>query len=95
MTRHLRRLPILMLAALVLATPLPVLAGEPFLGDAVSLPDGTVLPPMPAEQVTRTVQSQMLEEHGGTVVDPADGSLAGPLVAVSYTHLTLPTICSV
>ena len=83
MTRHLRRLPILMLAALVLATPLPVLAGEPFLGDAVSLPDGTVLPPMPAEQVTPTVQSQMLEEHGGTVVDPADGSLAGPLVETS------------
>nr|MDQ3345614.1 hypothetical protein [Chloroflexota bacterium] len=67
LTRHPGRLSILMLAAILLATPLPAFGADPSLGDAVSLPDGTVLPPMPSEQVVPSVQSQMLEEHGGLV----------------------------
>ena len=86
LTRHPGRLSILMLAAILLATPLPALGADPSLGDAVSLPDGTVLPPMPSEQVVPSVQSQMLEEHGGLVTDQADGSTSGPLVEGSVAE---------
>ena len=86
LTRHPGRLSILMLAALLLATPLPAFGADPSLGDAVSLPDGTVLPPMPSEQVVPSVQSQMLEEHGGLVTDQADGSTSGPLVESSVAE---------
>jgi hypothetical protein len=53
---HLRRLPILLIAIAILALPTPTLAADPPLGEAVSLPDGTELPPMPAEQIARTAQ---------------------------------------
>ena len=86
LTRHPGRLSILMLAAILLATPLPAFGADPSLGDAVSLPDGTVLPPMPSEQVVPSVQSQMLEEHGGLVTDQADGSTSGPLVESSVAE---------
>ncbi len=87
LTRHPGRLSILMLAAaILLATPLPTVGAGPSLGDAVSLPDGTVLPPMPSEQVVQSVQSQMLEEHGGLVTDQADGSTSGPLVEGSVAE---------
>ncbi len=76
-TRHLRRASILLLAVVVLAMPLPALAADPTLGDAVTLPDGTVLPPMPAEQITPTAQSEMLAENGGLTLEP-DGSVAAP-----------------
>ena len=85
-TRHPGRLSILMLAAILLATPLPAFGADPSLGDAVSLPDGTVLPPMPSEQVVPSVQSQMLEEHGGLVTDQADGSTSRPLVESSVAE---------
>lgn len=86
LTRHPGRLSILMLAAILLATPLPAFGADPSLGDAVSLPDGTVLPPMPSEQVVPSVQSEMLEEHGGLVTDQADGSTLGPLVESSVAE---------
>ncbi|MDQ3690051.1 MAG: glycosyl hydrolase family 18 protein, partial [Chloroflexota bacterium] len=83
LTRHPGRLSILLIAAILMATPLPALAADPPLGDAVSLPDGTVLPPMPSDQVVPSVQSQMLEEHGGLVLDTAAGSVTGPQVETS------------
>ena len=81
-TRHPRRASILLLAFVVLGMPLPALAADPTLGEAVTLPDGTVLPPMPAEQITPTAQSEMLAENGVTPI--ADGGLsvqaASPLI---------------
>ena len=76
-TRHLRRASILLLAVVVLAMPLPALGADPTLGEAVTLPDGTVLPPMPAEQITPTAQSEMLAANGGLTLEP-DGSVAAP-----------------
>ncbi|HUF07110.1 MAG TPA: cell wall-binding repeat-containing protein [Candidatus Binatia bacterium] len=55
----------LALAAALLVAPMPAAAAEPILGEAVTLSDGTVLPAMPAEQVTPSAQSEMLAEHGG------------------------------
>ncbi|HYI66871.1 MAG TPA: cell wall-binding repeat-containing protein [Candidatus Limnocylindrales bacterium] len=81
-TRHLRRAPLLLLAMLVLATPMPARAADPPLGEAVTLPDGTVLPPMPVDQITPTAQSEMLAENGGLVADE-EGSTFGPLVETS------------
>ena len=83
LSRHLRRPSLLAIAAILLAgtlgSPLPVAAADPVsLGDAVTLPDGTVLAPMPAEHVVPTAQSEMLAEHGGLVAD-GGGSTFGPM----------------
>ena len=63
-----RRLPILavLLAALVLPAT-PAAAADPTLGDAITLPDGSVLPPMPADQIRPSAQAEMLAEHGGAL----------------------------
>ena len=52
-------------AVLLASTTTPVAAAEPTLGDAVTLADGGVLPPMPAEQIRPSAQSEMLADHGG------------------------------
>ena len=62
--------------------PMPAYAADPPLGEAVTLPDGTVLPPMPVEQITPTAQSEMLAENGGLVVDE-QGVALGPMVETS------------
>ena len=83
-TRNLRRASLVLLAVLALGVPGPALAADPTLGEAVTLPDGTVLPPMPADQIVPTVQSEMLAENGGLVVEPAGptiGTLGGPTAA--------------
>lgn len=67
LTRRFRLLTLLVLSAALLAAPMPVAAADPSLGPAVTLADGTVLPPMPAEQIAPSVQSEMLAEHGGAV----------------------------
>ena len=36
-----------------------------------------------------------LAVHAGAQPDPTTGARATPIYPVSYTHLTLPTICSV
>ena len=54
----------LLVASLVIGAG-PAAAAEPSLGDAVTLPDGTTLPPMPPELLGPTVQSEMLTDHGG------------------------------
>jgi spore germination protein YaaH/putative cell wall-binding protein len=79
--RHLRG-PIFLAAALALAIPTPALAADPPLGDAVTLADGTVLPPMPAELVAPTAQSEMLAEHGGLAVEE-EGSTSSAIVQSS------------
>ena len=65
--RFFRRLraPILLLTLSLLLPAAPAAAADPSLGDAVTLPDGTVLPPMPAEHIRPSAQSEMLAEHGG------------------------------
>lgn len=68
LTRRFSLLTSLMLSAALLVAPMPAAAAEPSLGGAVTLPDGTVLPPMPAEQIVPGVQSEMLIQHGGDVV---------------------------
>ena len=58
------RAPLLILVATsLLAWPAPVAAADPGLGEAVTLPDGTVLPVMPVEQIQPTAASEMLAEH--------------------------------
>ncbi|HEX7171831.1 MAG TPA: cell wall-binding repeat-containing protein [Candidatus Limnocylindria bacterium] len=75
-SHHRRRVPLRLLVACALLLPAtPAVAADPTLGDAVTQPDGTVLPPMPADQVRPTVQSEMLAEHGG-----ADGAAAAATV---------------
>ncbi len=68
LTRRFSLLTSLLLSAALLVAPMPAAAAEPSLGGAVTLPDGTVLPPMPAEQIVPGVQSEMLIKHGGDVV---------------------------
>ena len=63
---HRRRVPFaLLLAVSLLAAPAPAAANDPSLGDPVSLPDGTVLPAMPADQVRPSVHAEMDAEQGG------------------------------
>ncbi|MEO7296677.1 MAG: cell wall-binding repeat-containing protein [Candidatus Limnocylindria bacterium] len=71
-----RALSTLLLAVLVLSLPSQAAAADPTLGAAVTLPDGTVLPPMPAEQITPSAQSEMLEEHGGLVEAPPESIIS-------------------
>ncbi len=78
MSARSRRLSVLLVALLALSFPATAAAAEPTLGDAVTLSDGTVLPPMPPELITRTAQSEMLEEHGGTV-DMGSGAAMAPM----------------
>ena len=60
-----RRSLFLFVAATLALSPAPAAAAEPPLGAGVTLPDGTVLPEMPAHQVGPSVQADMLAEHGG------------------------------
>ncbi|MEA2652609.1 MAG: hypothetical protein QOI85_2330 [Chloroflexota bacterium] len=81
-TRHLLR-PILLAVALALAMPMSAVGADPPpLGEAVTLPDGTVLPPMPPELIAPTAQSEMLAEHGGLAVEE-EGSTLEALVQTS------------
>jgi spore germination protein YaaH len=74
------RLPALLLALTLLLPAAPAAAADPTLGDAVTTADGTVLPPMPAEQIRPTAQSEMLAEHGGlTGQVEAEGMTVEPL----------------
>ena len=74
------RLPILavVLSSLVLPAT-PAAAADPTLGDAITLPDGTVLPPMPADQVRPSVQAEMLTEHDGIIEGEAADATVEPL----------------
>jgi len=63
------RVSILLLALSLLLPAAPAAAADPSLGDAVTLADGTVLPPMPAEQITPTPQSEVAAEQ----VAPVEG----------------------
>ncbi len=81
------------LLALTLAVPWAprtALGAEPSLGDAVALPDGTVLPPMPPQLVTPSVHEEMLAEHGGDVADAVGGIQMAP-EAGSATDGTVQT----
>jgi len=73
LTRRFRFLTLLVLNAALLAVPMPAAAADPSLGPAVTLADGTVLPPMPAEQIVPSVQSEMLIEHGDVAASAANG----------------------
>ncbi|MEO6578103.1 MAG: cell wall-binding repeat-containing protein [Candidatus Limnocylindria bacterium] len=74
--------PLLLIALFALVLPARTTADEPSLGDAITLPDGTVLPPMPIELLAPTAQSEMLEEHGG-VEQPTAGTPLAAMVATS------------
>ena len=58
------RLSVVLLAASMLVLPAPAAAADPTLGEAVTLPDGTVLPPMPPEMLGPSIHSEMDAEHG-------------------------------
>lgn len=65
MSRRLHLPVILALVAALLAVPMPAAADEPAIGDAITLPDGSVLPPLPPELSGETITSEMLTENGG------------------------------
>lgn len=54
----------------------PVVGTTTSLGAAVTLPDGTTLPPMPAEMISPSAQAEMLAAHGDPAA-PADVSAMG------------------
>jgi spore germination protein YaaH/putative cell wall-binding protein len=88
LTRRFSLLTSLLLSAALLVAPMPAAAADPSLGGAVTLPDGTVLPPMPVEQIVPGVQSEMLAEHGGVVAAEVSRSVQA---AVADEGLTLQT----
>lgn len=67
---RLRPLALLVMSVALLAAPLPARASDPPLGEALTLPDGTVLPPLPADQLRPSAQSEMLVEHEGSADVP-------------------------
>ena len=84
------RLTVVLLAASMLVLPVPAAAADPTLGEAVTLPDGSVLPPMPAEMLGPSIHSEMDAEHGalGTAVAGAEimaVEQAAPLIAAEAT----------
>ena len=88
------RLTVVLLAASLLVLPAPAAAADPTLGEAVTLPDGTVLPPMPPEMLGPSIHSEMDAEHGalGTssagAVAAAESTVverAAPLVVAETT----------
>ena len=77
---RLLRTPLLALVvASLLLTPAPAAASEPPLGGSVTLPDGSVLPEMPADQVRPTAQSEMLAEHDGAAAVASEDTTMAPL----------------
>lgn len=63
--RSARRLILLALSVATLVAPMPALGTEPPLGEAIILEDGTVLPPVPAEQLGPSIFAEQLAENGG------------------------------
>ncbi len=70
MIRRLRPLALVLMSVALLATPLPARASDPPLGDALTLSDGTVLPPLPADQLRPSAQSEMLANQAGSADAP-------------------------
>jgi len=62
------------LCVATLMAPMQARGAEPPLGGAVTLEDGTVLPPMPADLALPSVQSEQLAEHAA---DPVSVEAAG------------------
>ena len=73
-----RRLLAVLIALSTLLAPAAVHATEPALGDAVTLEDGTVLPPMPAEQAVPTIHADQLAEHGGSAETGGASTASAP-----------------
>jgi spore germination protein YaaH len=74
------RRPILFLVIACLVLPAsPAAAADPSLGDAITLPDGSVLPAMPADEIRPSAQSEMLAEHGGATAGAALDATVVPL----------------
>ncbi|MBA2633828.1 MAG: hypothetical protein H0U86_12660, partial [Chloroflexi bacterium] len=71
LNRRLSASTVLLVACALLAQPAPAAATDPTLGEAVTLPDGTVLPPMPPELIGPSIQSEMADEHGGLGTESA------------------------
>lgn len=64
--------------AVSLALPAAGTASEPTLGGALTLADGTILPPMPAELLAPSAQAEMLAAEGGPSIaaEAVDAELA-------------------
>lgn len=65
------RFSVVLLAASLLVVPVPAAAADPTLGEAVTLPDGTVLPPMPPEMLGPSIHVEMDVEHGALGIEAA------------------------
>jgi spore germination protein YaaH/putative cell wall-binding protein len=72
---------------LALLAPSGAAAAEPALGGAVTLADGTVLAPMPADMLTPSAQAEMLAERGGPGLAAGGDDLKSSGVAVAAEPL--------
>ena len=72
-----------LLIGVSLLLPAGVAGAEPSLGGAITLADGTVLQPLPAEMLAPSPQAAMLAEHGGSdlAIAGTGGTVAGSVVA--------------
>lgn len=76
---RLRRSILLLVIACLVLPASPAAAADPSLGDAITLPDGSVLPAMPADEIRPSAQSEMLAEHGGATAGAAPDATVAPL----------------
>ncbi|MEO8247619.1 MAG: glycosyl hydrolase family 18 protein, partial [Chloroflexota bacterium] len=72
---------------LSLLVPWGAAAAEPTLGGAVTLADGTVLAPMPADMLTPSAQAEMLAERGDPGLAAAGDGLRSSGIAVAAEPL--------
>ena len=86
MNRSLARLAVLCFV-LSLLVPVGAAAAEPTLGGAVTLADGTVLAPMPADMLTPSAQAEMLAERGGPGIAATGDDLKSSGIAVAAEPL--------
>ena len=72
----------LLLAVSLLVQPASAAAADPPLGEAITLPDGTVLPPMPPELLGPSIHTEMDLEHGPLSLGGASSGDVAALDAV-------------
>jgi len=76
--RHIAFTVLLVISLLV--QPAPAAAADPPLGEAITLPDGTVLPPMPPELLGPSIHTEMDLEHGALSIG---GAASGDVAALN------------
>lgn len=78
-----------LILAISLLLPATAAGAEPALGGAITLADGTVLPPMPGDLLAPSAQAEMLAEQGGAAAPVAGVAAAGSDGAVAAEPLAV------